>query len=84
MLNSLKKLHDADEIDTDSILEQLTKPAMLERVNSFLSENQNLLETDRYILLHSLLSRELYKEGRFMPIEAAEIKTAAASHIDAK
>lgn len=80
MLTSLKKLQDADEMDTASTLAQLTDPAMLERVNRFLSENPNLLETDKYITLHSLLGRELYREKQLIPIEAAEITTIATSY----
>lgn len=80
MLNSLKKLQDAGEIDAETTLAQLTEPAMLERVNGFLSENQNLLETDKYILLHGLLGRDLYNDKELMPIKASEIKTIAASY----
>ena len=80
MLNSLKKLHDAGEIDIDSTLAQLTEPAMLRRVNGFLSENPNLLETDKYIILHSLLGRDLYEEAQLVPITAAEITSIAASY----
>lgn len=53
---------------------------MLERVNSFLSENPNLLETDRYIMLHSLLGRNLYEEDQLIPIRAAEITTIVATY----
>lgn len=77
MLNSLKKLQDAGEIDTASILAQLTDPKMLERVNGFLSENPNLLETDKYIMLHSLLGRDLYEEKRLIPIRTDEISKIA-------
>lgn len=80
MLSSLKKLHDAGEIDIGSTMAQLTDPAMLERVNGFLSENPNLLETDKYIVLHSLLGRNLYEEQQFVPIRAAEITTIAAKY----
>lgn len=80
MLSSLKKLHEADEMDIVSTLAQLTDPSMLERVNGFLSENPNLLETDEYVKLHSLLGRELYREKQFIPIEAVEITTIAASY----
>lgn len=80
LLDSLAKLQNAGELDVSFTLEQLTNPAMLKRVNVFLSENPNLLETDRYILLHSLLGRDLYKEGRLLPIEAAEVKLVAASY----
>lgn len=80
MLSSLKKLQDAGEIDADATLAQLTEPAMLERVNDFLSENPNLLETDKYITLYGLLGRDLYKEKHLIPIEAAEITTIAASY----
>ena len=80
MLSSLKKLHDAGEMDIDSTLAQLTEPAMLERVNALLSENPNLLETDKYILLHGLLGRDLYEDRVLVPIEAAEIQTIAASY----
>lgn len=80
MLSSLKKLHDAGEMDIDSTLAQLTEPAMLERVNSLLSENPNLLETDKYIVLHGLLGRDLYEERQLVPIRAAEITTIAAKY----
>lgn len=80
MLSSLKKLQDAGESDIGLILAQLTDPAMLERVNGFLSENPNLLETDKYIVLHSLLGRDLYDEKQLIPIKAVEIATIAASY----
>lgn len=80
MLSSLKKLHDAGEMDIDSTLAQLTEPAMLERVNALLSENPNLLETDKYIVLHGLLGRDLYEEQRLVPIRAAEITTIAVKY----
>ena len=80
MLSSLKKLHDAGEMDLDSTLAQLTEPAMLERVNALLSENPNLLETEKYIILHGLLGRDLYNERQLIPIRAAEIKTIAAKY----
>ena len=59
---------------------QLTEPMMMERVNALLNENPNLLETDKYILLHSLLGRDLYMEGRFIPIRAAEINMVAKNN----
>ncbi len=80
MLSSLKKLHDAGEIDIDSTLAQLTEPAMLKRVNGLLSENPNLLETDKYITLHNLLGRDLYEEKQLIPIRAAEITTIAEAY----
>ena len=80
MLSSLKKLHDAGEMDIDATLVQLTDPAMLERVNALLSENPNLLETDKYIILHGLLGRDLYEERQLIPIRAAEITTIAESY----
>ena len=76
MLSSIKKLHDAGEMDLDSTL----APAMLKRVNGFLSENPNLLETDKYIVLHSMLERDLYEEQQLVPIRAAEITTIAAKY----
>lgn len=80
MLSSLKKLRDAGEMDIDATLAQLTDPAMLERVNTLLSENPNLLETDKYIVLHSLLGRDLYEERQLIPIREAEITTIAESY----
>lgn len=80
LLDGLTKLQNAGEVDVVSTLEQLTNPAALNKVNGFLSENPNLLETDRYILLHNLLGRDLYKEECFLPIEAAEIRKVAASY----
>ena len=80
MLRSLKKLHEAGEINIDSIMAQLTDPAMLERVNRFLSEKPNLLETDKYIVLQSLLGRNLYEEQQLVPIRAVEITTIATKY----
>lgn len=80
MLSSLKKLHDAGEIGIDLTLVRLTEPVMLNRVNGFLSENPNLLETDKYIMLYGLLGRDLYEEQQLVPIRAAEITTIAAKY----
>lgn len=80
MLRSLKKLHEAGEINIDSTMAQLTDPAMLERVNRFLSEKPNLLETDKYIVLQSLLGRNLYEEQQLVPIRAVEITTIATKY----
>lgn len=80
MLCSLKKLQDAGEMDVGSTLVKLTDTAMLERVNGLLSENPNLLETDKYIVLHSLLGRDLYDGRQLIPIRAAEITTLAESY----
>lgn len=80
LLESLTKLQSAGELDATSTLAQLTDPAMLEQVNRYLRENPNLLETNRYLLLHHLLGGDLYKEGQLLPIGAAEIKGVAASY----
>ena len=79
LLSSLKKLNDAGEMDVNLTLAQLTDPAMLERVNRLLSENPNLLETDKYIELSGLLGRNLYKEKQLIPIEVSEIESIAES-----
>lgn len=80
MLSSLKKLHDAGEMDIGSTLTQLTDSVMLEPVNRFLSENPNLIETDKYIVLHSLLGKNLYEEQQLVPIRAVEITTIATKY----
>ena len=80
LLDSLAKLQNAGELDTASTLAQLTDPAMLGQVNRYLGENPNLLETDKYLLLHHLLGRDLYEKGQLLPIGADEIKRVAASH----
>ncbi len=80
MLSSLKKLHEAGEIDIDSTLPQLTDPATLKCVNGFLSENPNLLETDKYIVLHKLLGSDLYVEQQLVPIRATKITTIASKY----
>lgn len=81
MLSSLKKLHDAGELDNiDATLAQLTEPTLLERVNTLLSENPNLLETNKYLVLHGLLGRDLYEEQHLVPIRAAEITQIAAKY----
>ena len=80
MLSSLKKLHDAGEMDINATLAQLTDPAMLKRVNGYLSENPNLLETDKYIVLHGLIGRDLYEEQQLVPIRAAEIIEVAQKY----
>ena len=59
---------------------QLTEPTMIARVNALLSENPNLLEIDKYILLHNLLGRDLYEEGRLIPIEVAEVEMVAKNN----
>ena len=53
---------------------------MPERVNALLRENPNLLETDKYIVLHSLLGRDLYEERQLIPIRATEITTIAVEY----
>ena len=80
LLSSLTKLQNAGELDVESTLAQLTEPMMIERVNALLSENPNLLDTDKYILLHSLLGRDLYMEGQLIPIRVAEIKKVAKNN----
>ncbi len=80
MLSSLKKLHDAGEIDIELTLSQLTDPVMLERVNVLLGENPNLLEVNNYITLCKLLGRDLYQEEQLIPITAAEITTIATTY----
>ena len=80
LLNSLTKLQNAGELDAESTLAQLTEPMMIKKVNALLSENPNLLETDKYILLHSLLGRDLYEEGQLIPIRGAEINMLAKNN----
>ena len=80
LLSRLTKLQNAGELDGESTLAQLIEPMMIERVNVLLSENPNLLETDKYILLHSLLGRDLYMGGQLIPIRAAEIKMVAKNN----
>ena len=80
LLNSLRKLQNAGELDVESALIQLTEPTMIARVNALLSENPNLLEIDKYILLHNLLGRDLYEEGRLIPIEVAEVEMVAKNN----
>ena len=75
MLVSLKRLHDANEMDFDSTLAQLTDEKMLMRVNAMLEENPNILETEKYIALHDLLGRDLYKDKQLIPIRGEEIVT---------
>ena len=75
MLVSLKKLHDADEINYDSALAQLTDENILKRVNDMLDENPNILETEKYITLHDMLGRDLYKDKQLIPIRGEEIVT---------
>lgn len=73
MLVSLKKLHDADELNYDSAFSLLTDENMLKRVNAMLEENPNILETEKYITLHDLLGRDLYKDKQLIPIRREEI-----------
>lgn len=80
MLNSLKKLHDAGEMDANSALIYLTDPETLKRVNSYLEKNPNLLETDKYIMLYDLLGRNIYEERQLVPIKASEITTIAKKY----
>lgn len=75
MLISLKKLHDADEIDYDYAVAQLTNDNMLKRANAMLEENPNFLESEKYNKLHDLLGRDLYKDKQLIPIRGKEILT---------
>ncbi len=79
MLDSLRKLQRAEAIDTETTLEQLTKPVMLEKINSYLDVNPKLLEMDEYLTLRELLGRDLYEEKQFVPIQAKEIEIIAAA-----
>lgn len=79
MFISLKKLYNAGE-DIGPLLEKVTDPDTLARVNSLLDENPNLLETDKYITLHDLLGRDLYKDKHLIPIQADEITTIAEEY----
>ena len=45
------------------------------RVNEILEENPNNLETEKYITLHDLLGRDLYKDKQLIPIRGEEIVT---------
>lgn len=45
-----------------------------------LEENPNLLETEKYITLHDLLGRDLYKDKQLIPIKGEEIVTLAEKH----
>jgi len=45
------------------------------RVNELLEENPNILETEKYITLHDLLGRDLYKDKQLIPIRGEEIVT---------
>lgn len=80
MLNSLKKLAEAGEINYEEIVDQLTNSSNLQRVNTLLDENPNLLETDKYIMLHDLLGRDLYCEKKLIPIEEEEIRRVAENY----
>ena len=75
MLESFRKLQNAGELDAKDMA-QLTNPEMLEKVNCYLSENPNLLETKKYILLQGLLGRNLYKEDELLPIKEIDVENA--------
>lgn len=57
------------------MLAQLTDENVLRRVNELLEENPNILETEKYITLHDLLGRDLYKDKQLIPIRGEEIVT---------
>ena len=44
-------------------------------MNELLEENPNILETEKYITLHDLLGRDLYKDKQLIPIRGEEIVT---------
>ena len=79
LLESLTKLHNAGVIDKNDALEQLTNPAAIEQFNQALSRNPNLLEMTQHLELTSLLGRDLFQGGKYVPIEAKEIKILATN-----
>lgn len=79
LLDSLTKLQNAGVIDRNSVLEQLTNPAAIEQFNSTISANPNLLEMTQHLELTSLLGRDLFQGGKYVPIEAKEIKILATN-----
>lgn len=80
MLDSLRKLQSAEVMDMNATLEQLTNPAMLQKINSYLDANPKLLEMDEYLTLREMLGRDLYEEKQFVPIQAKEIEIIAATY----
>lgn len=80
LLVSLEKPDNAGQLDLNLTLTQLTAPANLEQINTFLSENRNLVEEDKYSTLHDLLGRDLYNKGQLIPIKAEEITTIGKTY----
>lgn len=75
LLEDLRTLHDAGVIDDVSkTLEQLTNPATIEQFNQALSSNPNLLEMKQHIKVTTLLGRDLFQNGIYVPLQQEEIK----------
>ena len=75
LLEDLRTLHDAGVIDDVSkTLEQLTNPATIEQFNQALSSNPNLLEMTQHIKVATLLGRNLFQNGIYVPLQQEEIK----------
>lgn len=80
LLDGLTKLHNAGEIDINEVLEQLTNPEAIKRVNEILYDNPNILEMDKYIQFRSLLGRDLFQENKLVPIQMNEIAEIVKLH----
>lgn len=75
LLEDLRTLHDAGVIDdVNKTLERLTNPAAIEQFNQALSSNPNLLEMTQHIKVATLLGRNLFQNGIYVPLQQEEIK----------
>lgn len=79
LLESLTKLHNAGMLDKSSALEQLTNPTAIEQFNKTIAANPNLLEMTQHIYLTGLLGRDLFQNGKLVPIQVCEIERIAAT-----
>lgn len=74
MIKILLRLRDAGRLEElQNLLPQLTSQTNIDRFNSTLSDNPNLLAMSQSNQLSKILGRDLFQGGEFVPIEVNEI-----------
>ena len=58
----------------NAMIDKLSRPLMLENINTILKNNPVLLETWQTIALEDILGRELIVDSRYVPIEGQALR----------
>ena len=69
----IENLSQTGIVDRETLLERLSDPGLLERLNEYLENNQQLLIQNQTIL-GGIFGRNLIKDGEYIPLTTSEIK----------